>query len=209
VLRVGKFIIRPFGKGLVDRYEEVAMRVGLFVLRLLIGGLFVGHGTQKLFGWFGGGGLDATAASFESLDMRPGRRHAASAGVTETVGGTLLALGLATPLAAASLIGVMTTAIRKVHLQNGVWASGGGYEYNAVLIAALTTLAEEGPGAWSMDSAFGIERKGTRWGLAALACGVLGSAAAIKLGRAEPPRTVPPTTDQEATAAHEVAAART
>ena len=95
-------------------------------------------------------------------------------------------MGLATPLAATSLIAVMMTAIRKVHLKNGPWASNGGYEYNAVLIAALTALAERGPGGWSLDAAFGIERKGVRWGLTAFACGALGSAAAIKRGQAEP-----------------------
>jgi putative oxidoreductase len=158
---------------------------GRLLLRLLIGVLFVGHGTQKLLGWFGGGGLEQTGGFFESLGLRPGRRHAAAAGAAEAGGGALLALGLATPLAASALIAVMSTAIRKVHLQNGIWVSEGGFEYNAVLIAALALLAEAGPGSLSLDSALGIERKGLRWGLAALAGGAVASAVAIKIGEAE------------------------
>jgi putative oxidoreductase len=150
--------------------------LGRLLLRLLIGGLFVGHGLQKLMGWFGGPGVEQTGGFFESLGLRPGRRHALAAGATETAGGTLLALGLATQLAAASLIAVMTTAVRKVHLHNGVWVSDGGFEYNAVLIAALAMLAETGPGRLSLDAALGTERHGVRWGLAALAGGAIASA---------------------------------
>ena len=153
--------------------------MGRFLMRVLVGGLFVGHGTQKLFGWFGGNGFEETAGGFESMGMRPGKRHAAAAGAAEAGGGLLLALGLATPLAAASVIGVMLTAIRKVHLPNGIWVTEGGFEYNAVLVAAATYLAESGPGPASLDRALGIEKKGVAWGLAALAGGALASTAAL------------------------------
>ena len=156
------------------------MAPGRLLLRVVIGGLFVGHGLQKLMGWFGGAGLEQTGGYFESLGLRPGRRHALAAGTAETAGGALLALGLATPLAASSLIAVMSTAIRKVHLQNGVWVSNGGFEYNAVLIAAVTLLAEGGPGRLSLDAALGIERRGARWGLAALTGGFIASATIMK-----------------------------
>src|ERR1700749_982561 len=112
------------------------MKLARFLLRLVIGGFFVGHGTQKLFGWFGGGGLDATAQAFESLGLRPGRRNAIAAGAAEAGGGALLAAGLATPVGAAVITATMLTAIHKVHLKNGPWTNNGGYEYNAVLIAA-------------------------------------------------------------------------
>src|SRR3954465_3554857 len=98
------------------------MSVGRLVARTVIGGLFIGHGTQKLFGWFGGPGRAGTAAMMESIEMRPAKVHAVLAGTTESVGGGLLAVGLATPLASAALTGIMTTAIRKVHLPNGPWA---------------------------------------------------------------------------------------
>ena len=108
------------------------MKLMTLTARLLIGGLFVGHGTQKLKGWFGGYGIDGTAGFMTSIDMHPGRRNAIAAGATETAGGALLALGLGTPLAAAAITGTMLTAIRKVHLPNGVWNADGGWEYNAV-----------------------------------------------------------------------------
>jgi putative oxidoreductase len=123
------------------------MRVGRLLLRLSVGCFFFGHGAQKLFGWFGGRGLDATAESFETLGLRPGRASAVVAGAAEAGGGALLAAGIATPFAATILTSTMLTAIHRVHLKNGPWASKGGYEYNVVLIAALLALVEsEGSG---------------------------------------------------------------
>ena len=154
------------------------MGLGRLILRSAIGGLFIGHGTQKLFGWFGGGGLDTTGKGFEAIGLAPGRRNALVAGLAESGGGTLLALGLATPLAETALISVMLTAIRTVHRKNGPWATNGGYEYNVVLISALLGLAEAGPGCLSFDRALGIERSGLPWMAAAAALGAAGSLAA-------------------------------
>ena len=167
------------------------MSVGKLAARALIGGLFIGHGTQKLAGWFGGPGLEGTQGMMTALNMHPAKRNALAAGVTETAGGTLLAAGLATPLASAALIGTMVTAIRKVHLANGPWAANGGWEYNAVLIAAATVLAEAGPGPVSLDHAFGTERSGPAWGLGALALGFATSYAVVELGRRNAPATEP------------------
>ena len=161
------------------------MGFGRLLLRTVIGGLFIGHGTQKLFGWFGGGGLDATGQGFEAIGLAPGRRNALIAGTAESGGGALLALGLAAPLAEATLISVMLTAIRTVHWEKGPWASNGGYEYNAVLTAALLGLAKAGPGRWSLDHARGKERSGLLWMAIALASGVAGSVAAA--ASAQPP----------------------
>ncbi|MBA2560475.1 MAG: DoxX family protein, partial [Propionibacteriales bacterium] len=129
------------------------MNIARLAARAVIGGLFIGHGTQKLKGWFGGPGLEGTDQMMQALGMYPPRRNSIAAGVTETAGGTLVAAGLATPLASAALIGQMIVAIRKVHLSNGPWVINGGYEYNLVLIAALLALAEEGPGDISLDAA--------------------------------------------------------
>ncbi len=118
------------------------MKIGRLLLRLTVGGFFFGHGTQKLFAWFGGNGLDATAQGFEQLGLRPGKRNAIVAGLAESGGGALLASGLATPIAASALIATMLTAIDTVHLKNGPWSSNGGYEYNVVLIAAVLALVE-------------------------------------------------------------------
>jgi putative oxidoreductase len=153
--------------------------------RLTIGLLFVGHGTQKLFGWFGGGGPKGTGESFEQLGLRPGRRHAVAAGAAEAGGGLAFALGAATPLAAASLSGSMITAIKTVHWEKGVWSSAGGYEYNLVLLAAVFGLTENGPGDWSIDGLLGRKRWGTIWALAALAAGAAGSAAVLASAKHE------------------------
>lgn len=162
------------------------MDVGRLVARGLIGGLFVGHGAQKLFGSFGGPGLDGAAGMMTALNLRPAKRNALAAGVTETAGGALLALGLATPVASAALIGTMVTAIRKVHLANGPWAAQGGWEYNGVLIAALVALADDGPGDISLDAALGLDRKGAAWGLGALALGAAASTLVVELGARAP-----------------------
>jgi putative oxidoreductase len=152
------------------------MRLGKLALRGVVGPLFVGHGTQKLFGWFGGHGLEGTAGFFESgLELRPGKRHATAAGLSEAVGGALITLGAATPIAASMIIGAMTTAIRKVHAAKGPWVTEGGFEYNAVLIAAMVALAESGPGTPSLDAAVFPRMKGTGWALLALGAGVAGS----------------------------------
>jgi putative oxidoreductase len=158
------------------------MKIGRVTARAVIGGLFVGHGTQKLFGWFGGPGLDGTEEMMGALQMQPARANAVAAGVAESVGGALLIAGAATPLAASSLIGTMVTAIRKVHQPQGVWAAQGGWEYNAVLIAALMALIDAGPGELSVDSALGREEWGPGWALGGLALGAAASTAAIAMG---------------------------
>ena len=144
----------------------------------MVGGYFFGHGTQKLFGWFGGHGPDGTGQFFEGLGLRPGKRHAIAAGAAEAGGGTLLVLGAATPLASAVLIATMLTAINRVHLKNGPWVSDGGYEYNLVLIAAVLALAETGPGNPSVDTARGDKIHGPGWALLALLLGAAGAAGA-------------------------------
>jgi putative oxidoreductase len=145
------------------------MKLFRFALRLLIGGLFVGHGTQKLFGWFGGHGPEGTGGFFESLGLKPGKRNAIAAGAAEAGGGALLATGIALPLAGAALTGTMTTAIRHVHAAKGPWSTEGGWEYNAVLIGATLAILEE--------------ECGLAWALAAGAAGAAGSVAITELGR--------------------------
>ncbi len=151
------------------------MKLGSLLVRGLVGPLFVGHGTQKLFGWFGGHGLEGTSGFFESIGLRPGRRHATAAGAAEAGAGALLTLGLATPLAATVVTGTMVTAIRKVHASAGPWATNGGWEYNAVLIAAVTALAEAGPGPLSLDARRFPNLHGPTLAALGLAAGVAGS----------------------------------
>ena len=159
------------------------MQVGRLAARAVIGGLFVGHGTQKLFGWFGGPGIEGTEQMMGALEMHPPKANAYAAGLTETVGGALLVAGAATPLAGASLIGTMFTAIRKVHQPNGPWVTQGGWEYNAVLVAALLGIIDGGPGDLSVDAALGRKEWGPGWALAGLGVGAAASAAAMTIGR--------------------------
>ena len=167
------------------------MTVGRLTARVLIGGLFFGHGMQKWTGWFGGPGLEGSDGMMASLDMHPPRRNSIAASAVESIGGPLVAVGLGTPLASAALIGNMLVAIRKVHLANGPWAANGGWEYNAVLIAALALLAEQGPGPVSLDHALGLERSGPLWGLGALGLGTAAAFGAIEAGRRAAPAVSP------------------
>jgi putative oxidoreductase len=164
------------------------MDLGRFLLRLTVGATFFVHGTQKLFGWFGGYGPDGTGQFFESLGLRPGKRNALAAGSTETSCGILVALGLATPLAAAGLSAVMITALRTAVWNEGFKPATG--EHEVLLAVAALALTDTGPGAPSLDSALGIERSGPGWMLAALGAGAAGSAIAISIGRRQP--AVPP-----------------
>jgi len=158
------------------------MRLGRLIFRVTIGALFMGHGAQKLFGWFGGPGLEGASGFMESLGLKPGRRNAIAGAGTELAGGAMIAAGALTPVAAAGLIGTMLTAIRTVHLPNGFWNSDGGYEFNLALIAGLLALVDGGPGEPSVDAALGIDDTGSGWALAALAAGAAGAAAVTQLG---------------------------
>src|SRR3954453_15919772 len=193
------------------------MDIALLVLRVVVGLFFVGHGAQKLFGSFGGHGLAGTAGFMESLRMTPGRRHATAAGAAELAGGVLLVLGLVTPLGSALLIAVMVVGIATVHAKNGPWGTNGGFEYNAVLIAAAFALAGAGPGEISLDDAIGWMPDITRTGGAlpppapggafpARAPGALGGLAAIASGRAGPRRTAPATATGRTATASDAAA---
>ena len=159
------------------------MDLALLVLRVVVGLLFAGHGAQKLFGAFGGGGLEGTAGMFDSIGLRPGWLHARAAGTAEFGGGALLVLGLFTPFAAAALIAVMTAAVVTVHAPKGIWNTNQGYEYNLVLAAVVFALSGIGAGSWSLDNAFGFDLHGVAWAIGALVVGVIGGAGAVLSGR--------------------------
>jgi len=157
------------------------MDIGLFLLRLTVGLTLAAHGAQKLFGWFGGYGLEATGQAFETLGFHPGRRHALMAGLVEAGGGLLLVLGLLTPLAAAVVLSVMFVAAVSVHVKQGFFITSGGYEYTMVLGVAGLTLAFTGPGALSLDALLGNAWSGGWPGVVALFVGLAGGA--IQLAR--------------------------
>jgi putative oxidoreductase len=151
------------------------MAYGLLLLRIVTGGTMFGHGAQKLFGWFGGGGIRGTAGFFGSVGFRAPVVMAVLAALGET-GGLLFAAGFLTPLASLGLAVVMLTAIGVVHWSKGFWNSAGGYEFNLLLLTVAVAVAATGPGRFSVDRAIGWDHNisGAWWAL-----GVAAAAAAI------------------------------
>ena len=158
------------------------MDIARLGLRLVTGLTFVAHGSQTLFGAFGGGGIEGTGEFFESIGLRPGKPNALLAGTVELLAGSALVAGAVTPLAAAPLIGDMTAAALTAN-RRGFFNAGGGFEYNLVMAAAVFALAGMGAGKWSVDEALGIDLSGTGAALGALGLGVLGGLGAVISGR--------------------------
>ncbi|MDH6574940.1 DoxX family protein [Kitasatospora sp. MAP5-34] len=152
--------------------------LGLFALRAAVGGVLVAHGTQKLFGWFGGGGLDGTAKAMEHMGFVPGRRSALAAGLGEAGGGALLVVGLATPAAGAIVAGTMAGAIA-VHAPGGFFATSGGYEYPAFLGACGVALGISGAGRYSLDHATGHALDRSWVGLLAFTASAISAATVV------------------------------
>ncbi len=147
---------------------------GVLLLRIVIGLLFIGHGTQKLFGWFGGGGIAGTTKMQVNLGVAPAELWAWVAALSETLGGLGLLLGLLTPIAGALIIGVMLMAIIKVHWKNGIWNTNRGFELNLVYLTVAAVIGFVGPGIYSLDFALGIVYPILTTFLIALAVVVLG-----------------------------------
>lgn len=131
------------------------MDTGLLIIRLIIGLTFAAHGTQKLFGWFGGHGIAGTGGWFESIGMKPGKALAITAGLAELIGGLLFAGGVFLWIAAFLIIGSMLVAIVKVHGANGYWVTQNGYEYNMALIVIALGVAMIGAGDYSLAALIG------------------------------------------------------
>ena len=151
------------------------MEIGVLLIRFTIGVLFVGHGTRKLFGWFGGGGVAGTAEYFESLGFRHGRFLARLIGAAEAASGVLLVVGFLTPMAATVIAMIMLNAILVGHWDSGLWAVDGGFEYRLVLGVVVVGLAAMGPGPLSVDAALGLQWSGVFWGLASTLAALLSS----------------------------------
>jgi len=126
--------------------------LGLLITRVVTGGLLAGHGAQKLFGWYGGPGVEGTTGMMEQMGMRPGRFWAHMAGGAEFFGGVFTALGFMHPLGPILTLGPMAVAIRKVHWGKPIWVTSGGAELPVVNVAAATTLLVAGPGVFSLDT---------------------------------------------------------
>jgi putative oxidoreductase len=126
------------------------------IVRAVQGSLMAGHGAQKLFGSFGGPGLEGTSGFMEMLGMRPGRPWAYMAGLSEFGGGVLTALGLFNPLGPLGIIGAMSMATRKAHWDKPIWVTEGGAELPVLNIAISTALLVREPDGFSLDRLLGI-----------------------------------------------------
>lgn len=134
------------------------LNIALLILRLALGLSFIGHGAQKLFGWFGGAGFAATAKNYEAnLGTLPGWLLALLGGGGEFFGGLLVAMGLLTPLGALLIIATMVVAIATVTGRRGYWVGKGGWEYNALIIVVCVVVILAGAGAYSLDAALGLD----------------------------------------------------
>jgi putative oxidoreductase len=136
---------------LINRILATEEQLGSLALRLPIGIIFMAHGAQKLFGWFGGYGLDGTGQWMASIGLEPGYLMALLAGSGEFFGGLAILLGLLTRPAAAVLAFTMAVAIVTVHLGNGLFMANNGYEFGLALLAASVALVALGGGSLSLD----------------------------------------------------------
>ncbi len=134
----------------------MTMDLGLLILQVVIGLLMMGHGAQKLFGWFGGQGLRATTEWLARMGLRAPRFWALMAGFAELGGGLLFALGLFHPIGPLAVLAVMIAAIALVHWSHGLWISNGGSEYSFVLAVLAVVMGLWSPGAYSLDRVLGI-----------------------------------------------------
>ena len=162
------------------------MSYGLLLLRVFVGVAFFGHGTQKLFGWWGGYGPQGTGGFFSSLGYKSGVQMAVLAGLAEAGGGTLLALGLLTPVACTALAVVMINAIVTVTLKRALML---GSELELTYLVVAISIAATGPGRFSIDRTIGWDDtlSGVWWGIAALVAAVVVSFVSLAGFRTKPP----------------------
>ena len=162
--------------------------IGLLILRIVLGLTFLGHGSQKLFGWFGGGGVQGTTGMMEKMRLRPAWFWGALATLSEFIGGLLVLLGFLNPIGSLGIIASMLMAIIQVHWSKGFWNTGGGIEFPLMNLTAALALALTGPGAYSLDAVFGTalpEPISILVGLALIVAGVI-AAQVIRASEATP-----------------------
>ena len=137
--------------------QLTAISIGLLMLRIVVGLAMAAHGSQKLFGWFGGHGLAGTGGFFEMLGFKPGRLFALAAGATEMLSGILVAVGFLGPVGPALMLSVMIVAAVTVHWKNGYFATSNGIELPAMFSVAAIALAFTGFGQFSLDALTGLD----------------------------------------------------
>ena len=160
------------------------MDQGLLLMRVVIGLLMAGHGSQKLFGWFGGPGIAGVSGYFESVGFRPGKLFAVAASVSELLSGLLIATGFLGPIGPALMLSVMIVAAVTVHWRNGLFVTSNGIEVPLLYGVLGVALALTGFGRFSLDGLLGLTPLWTpaiAW--AAIAVGIAGGAANLALRR--------------------------
>jgi putative oxidoreductase len=168
--------------------DALSLNIGLLVGRVVIGLVMAAHGAQKLFGWFGGYGLNKTGEFFIHLGFQRGRAFAAAASLTEITSGLLLALGLLGPIGPALIVSVMLVAMVTVHWQHGLFASDNGIEVPLLYSTGAVALALFGFGQYSADTWLGLDRLWTpEFTWLALGAGALGAVANLSLRRRPAP----------------------
>lgn len=158
--------------------------LGFLLVRLIVGLATAAHGAQKLFGWYGGHGIQGTGGFFGSLGFRPGAPFAVASGISEGLGGLLIVIGFGGPLGPMLVIATMIVAIFSVHIKNGFWQANTGYELNLMYIAGSIAVAFAPISALSLDGAIGLgalHQPAIIWG--ALSLGLLGGVANLALRR--------------------------
>jgi putative oxidoreductase len=162
--------------------------LALLVIRVVFGLTLMAHGAQKLFGAFGGPGIDGFAGWLASMGIRQPRMASLAAGLGEFGGGLLFALGLLTPLAALLITTVMLVAILTVHWKAGFFSTDGGYEFNLAIITAAFAVTLTGAGGMSLDDAFDIatDINGWQWAVGMLIVAAILASGAL-LGRSTAP----------------------
>jgi putative oxidoreductase len=160
------------------------MSYGLLLLRVVVGGTMFGHGAQKLFGWFGGGGPKGTGGFFGQLGYRAPIVLAIFAGLAES-SGVLFALGFLTPLASLAIAVVMLNAIITVHWSKGLCNRNGGFEFPLTILTVAVSVGAIGPGRFSIDRAIGLDDNisGLWWGVGLLGAALVVSFVTVTLGR--------------------------
>lgn len=142
----------------IQRLLHTDKHTTALALRIPVGLIFAAHGAQKLFGWFGGYGLEGTGQFFYSVGLNPGYLMALLAGLVEFFGGLALVVGLLVRPAAAALAVAMLIAIFSVHIGNGFFLDKGGIEYALALFAVSSALLFSGAGRFSIDRAITAQR---------------------------------------------------